>query len=251
MSFGFFAQQAVANQANDPGVWSPANIETSLWLDAADSSTLTLSGIAVDEWRDKSGNGRHGSASGDSRPNVNSSNLFPRAISFVPSQFMNLAAPVPTTADQFHIVVLRRAFIGTAQFTLSGPSGGSDTFAWFTDNQIYVTMGAVNTDRKRTVSSDVSTGNFLISGQRESGVLTLRKESSLVPISASAFGASEDYIKVGVSGTAYSNGEFAEIIHLGYSPTTDVRERLEGYLAHKWGLAGSLPPEHPFKGSPP
>lgn len=33
--------------------------------------------------------------------------------------------------------------------------------------------------------------------------------------------------------------------------TTTDRQRLEGYLAHEWGLAGSLPVGHPYRDTPP
>lgn len=39
--------------------WTPAQISTALWLDAADSSTVTLNGSTVSQWNDKSGNGRN------------------------------------------------------------------------------------------------------------------------------------------------------------------------------------------------
>ncbi|MFM6254192.1 MAG: hypothetical protein ACKPEQ_34470, partial [Dolichospermum sp.] len=38
---------------------TPAQISTDLWLDAADSSTITLNGSTVSQWNDKSGNGRN------------------------------------------------------------------------------------------------------------------------------------------------------------------------------------------------
>ena len=35
-------------------------------------------------------------------------------------------------------------------------------------------------------------------------------------------------------------------------PLSDAdREKAEGYLAHKWGLAGNLPDAHPYKAAPP
>ncbi|MFM6248178.1 MAG: hypothetical protein ACKPEQ_03330, partial [Dolichospermum sp.] len=40
-------------------LWTPAQISTALWLDAADASTIILNGSTVSQWRDKSGNGRH------------------------------------------------------------------------------------------------------------------------------------------------------------------------------------------------
>ena len=37
------------------------------------------------------------------------------------------------------------------------------------------------------------------------------------------------------------------------APTTDAvsRQKVEGYLAHKWGVAGNLPANHPYKASAP
>ena len=41
------------------GLWSPANITTALWLDAADTGTVITESGAVSQWNDKSGNARH------------------------------------------------------------------------------------------------------------------------------------------------------------------------------------------------
>lgn len=40
-------------------LWTPTVIQTALWLDANDASTITLNGSTVSQWSDKSGNGRH------------------------------------------------------------------------------------------------------------------------------------------------------------------------------------------------
>ncbi len=39
--------------------WTPSLIQTALWLDAADTNTITLNGSTVSQWNDKSGNGRN------------------------------------------------------------------------------------------------------------------------------------------------------------------------------------------------
>jgi hypothetical protein len=39
--------------------FSPLSLSAELWLDAADTTTLTVSGSAVSQWSDKSGNARH------------------------------------------------------------------------------------------------------------------------------------------------------------------------------------------------
>jgi hypothetical protein len=43
-----------------PRAWTPAQLPAlALWLDAADTSTITLNGSNVSQWNDKSGNGRN------------------------------------------------------------------------------------------------------------------------------------------------------------------------------------------------
>ena len=42
-----------------------------------------------------------------------------------------------------------------------------------------------------------------------------------------------------------------ELIVLKGVPTTSDRQRIEGYLSHKWGTTGSLPASHPYKSTAP
>ena len=43
----------------------------------------------------------------------------------------------------------------------------------------------------------------------------------------------------------------AEMIIIDGVPSTSDRQRIEGYLAHKWDQTGSLPSDHPYKSTPP
>lgn len=58
----------LALPAASRALWTPAKITTALWLDAADSSTITESGGAVSQWADKSGNERNFTGSGSTAP---------------------------------------------------------------------------------------------------------------------------------------------------------------------------------------
>jgi hypothetical protein len=56
--------------------------------------------------------------------------------------------------------------------------------------------------------------------------------------------------------TAAMDGDLHELIIYNAPLSQANREKVEGYLAHKWGLTGDLPgaspgPEHPYKNSPP
>lgn len=45
--------------------------------------------------------------------------------------------------------------------------------------------------------------------------------------------------------------KFAEVIVSSTLLSTDNRQRMEGYLAHKWGLTANLPANHPFRSAAP
>lgn len=50
------------------------------------------------------------------------------------------------------------------------------------------------------------------------------------------------------NGQNFLEGEFCEFIA---TDNLTAREKIEGYLAHKWGLESKLPSSHPYKTSAP
>jgi hypothetical protein len=46
-------------------------------------------------------------------------------------------------------------------------------------------------------------------------------------------------------------GNIAEIIIAPIAVDTDTRQKIEGYLAWKWGLQANLPPGHPYENAAP
>jgi hypothetical protein len=53
------------------------------------------------------------------------------------------------------------------------------------------------------------------------------------------------------SSTLDFTGDICEVCIFNNHPATADRERIEGYLAHKWGVAANLPAGHPYKTSQP
>lgn len=53
------------------------------------------------------------------------------------------------------------------------------------------------------------------------------------------------------SSSQYVAMDMAEIIALPYIPSTDDRQRIEGYLLWRGGLQSLLPSDHPYKNGPP
>ena len=68
--------------------------------------------------------------------------------------------------------------------------------------------------------------------------------------------ATPDNTNIGYSiGGQYSvsrrmNGVIGEVIMVQTTDTT-TRQKIEGYLAWKWGLTSSLPADHPYKNAAP
>jgi hypothetical protein len=47
------------------------------------------------------------------------------------------------------------------------------------------------------------------------------------------------------------DGQIAEIVLLNVAATTLQRQKVEGYLAWKWGIESNLPGGHPYEFGPP
>lgn len=81
-------------------------------------------------------------------------------------------------------------------------------------------------------------------------------------VSAAATGASlpaSSLYPLQIGGQTVSDGiigvsvpqDLAELVAVPAALSTADRQKVEGYLAHKWGLSESLPADHPYKSAPP
>lgn len=218
-------------------VWTPAEISTALWLDAADASTITTVGGAVSQWSDKSGNSRNFTQSTANLQPIYSStglNGLP-AISFA-SQYL--------TFSPFNLVLDNTAFniffAGSGDLR-SGTIAGAPRFYYNNDYISYVDNVIAswltnNTARIAEWSFDgINQHTVFINGT--STVTTTKAVSSGFPLT----------YQIGRAGNDNSNGFFAEYIFVSGIISINTRQRIEGYLAHKWGLTANLPNDHPYK----
>ena len=100
------------------------------------------------------------------------------------------------------------------------------------------------------------TDDFYINGTTNNG-------SNVVSTMSSPFLISFSKNKPAVSITGYQvgadrtiggrewKGHFGEVIAFGTKLPDTTRQKVEGYLAHKWGLTSTLPGSHPYKSSKP
>jgi len=263
--------------ASPPRLWTPADLPIgtlSLWLDAADSSTITIV-TGVSEWRDKSEFNRHATAT-TRRPNVTIVNGL-NVINFTSSGATRLDTPNFTIAPT-------RQFCTFAVVSGAGLLGGStyrrifvakgvnpDTLAaGATYPQGYLGSGADagtamqiagGNGISTPIVTGLNTGPQLLTGVFGTAGLAANANSisanggarSVLTGQTGALSTTGIRVgsDVGTAGGAAWNGWIAELIMTLALSSWQVR-LVEGYLAWKrWNMYANLPIDHPFKHRPP
>ena len=245
--------------------WTPALITTALWLDAADAATITASGSALSQWNDKSGNARHlntvggsGSISTGTRT-LNSKNVldFPGTANLSRTSFSttenNGWAYLVTASDATSF-----SNAGAARFANFGVTGTNNRlFGGVGDFSTYPIANRVSARLGATSGSDIqATANITTSpiilnfgrSFQSDGVLYIdgTLQGSATPTQNTADHSAQTLTIAG-DANGYLDGLIGEVILLKSLPSTNTRQRIEGYLAHKWGLTANLPETHPYK----
>lgn len=271
--------------------WDPSRISTALWLDANDSATVIQSGGAVTTWNDKSGNSRNATAAGNptysatgmstSKPAVQldgTGDGFVSSITgigsfnaldvYMVTQTTAAAAPDVSTALFWGWGNLGNATgpypfsTGLALLSTTGTFAGELITVHALSNNVGGQLGSTTYARAantaQIVNSRCSTsGTTLFANgssvtiDRNNGITT---STNTAPSSIAYTVDSDLHIGAARSSGAvvYSTAiKFAEVIVSSTLLSTDNRQRIEGYLAHKWALTANLPSDHPYKVNPP
>jgi hypothetical protein len=243
-------------------VWSPANITTALWLDAADASTITQSGGTVSQWNDKSGNNLHISqATVANQPAYTANAISGKPVlTFDGSNdtleratglnglsnvtIVSVFRIITATNDDIPIAIgstiassargFYRASGGSVMSALGYANEFISTLQWDVGGSHHI-FGLRNTQ--------LATPNHLEVYRDGVGQTGTGAGGNLVITSA---GFAVGSIR-GAAPTHCTNMEAAEVVVLASAASTDTRQRIEGYLAHKWGLTANLPNDHPYK----
>ena len=238
---------------------TPLSIQgCTLWLDAADGSTITSTTNVVSTWADKSGKGYN--FTGYSSPYTNTKTINGLNVidlnTNVTSYLTNASIPMGTnysifavgyTTDYTNGPMLLSGYVNTNMYF--GVNGGS--YACITGdgsgnwNTPYVNSPSVvisqNTLMEMTFNNTV---NGLI--PYTNGTAQTTKYSPLTYPSKSFTGlAVGTYLVGGVGQGQYWKGYVGEIIVYNRVLSDTERQYIEGYLAWKWALSGNLPTTHP------
>jgi hypothetical protein len=228
-----------------------------LWLDAADTTTLTLSGSNVTAWADKSGNGRNAvgttsnptyNATGfNSRPTVTFSN------NILTSSGWSLA---PNRQFAWFIVVHLTSLTNIWQRILISASVGYPNGYLGTHSSTSNILGIAGST---TITAPIATGT--LSPQLVTylfGTSELSSNTSAVSVNGGTFSTlAGNTGDIGTNGVIIGTdtggglgdrflGNLSEVICYNSNVTQPQRQQVEGYLAAKWGLQARLPSTHPF-----
>lgn len=259
-----------------PTLWTPADVSPTLWFDASDGATITLSGSSVSDWQSKG------------------------SITTAPTQGGSSARPTLITNELNGLSVVRfdgGDFLTGGEFDVLRNAGSAIMYvvrkfsASPTSTQVMFGMlaGTSGSAVRAGLGGGISSGKPFAGGRRldansfqrvdavtsspttwqlHGGVFKWSSAELTQYIDATQDGYSSSFqtsgntsntatgrTRIGAN-TAITAGEFfsgdiAEIVLVENDATTDTRQRVEGYLAHKWGLTANLPAGHPYKLSAP
>lgn len=244
--------------------WTPALLTTENWYDAADTSTITDTAGVVSQWDDKSGNANHLTAVGSSiftdRRTRNSSNVMDIEEG---SYFTKTAYQLPADCSIFMMAGIDAISVNTdALLAIRG--GSSQNFQFDSgdvvgdQDQFFARFNATNIGTTNTFSPTVDQKGpsiyeliFDLNGDGDLEVFIDGTTFGTTAYTAQCGANSELLLFTNRSLNQYPDGCAAEVIIVPSVLSTTDRQKMEGYLAHKWGLTAQLDVSHPYKTSRP
>lgn len=219
---------------------SPLSISgCQLWLDAADSSTITFSsGSNVSRWNDKSGNGLNFSrTSGTPTYTANTLTIPSGAI-------MTSSSSISVTTNTVLYVVSQLSSIsgsGIDMLIAFSSIRSGDFSIRFNSSGLYGTLAnAGNT-------GDFANARYYVNGVLNPSSVTYSTFTSSNIISGQSTTSGTTAITISSSfSSRFFIGNVYEILMYSSVPTESQRQQVEGYLATKWGLSSLLSINHPF-----
>jgi len=249
-------------------IWNPSMILTALWFDAEDSSTIASSSNLVGQWNDKSGNARHATATSVYRPTYSATGLNSRP-SLVSARTgpTRMTLPTFTIGNQFHLfAVLNAANSGDYQYIFGNGSGGIGVLArtsaaledWQIGDALSFGRDFVQANNPRSIGPITWSGPSVFYSALGATTSTTELNATRISTRVEATNATAMtntlpalFSPASNSITQSLEGSMSEFIMILGSLSLTNKQKLEGYLAHKWGLEANLPSDHPYKTTGP
>ena len=243
--------ELVSESESEVAGWTPAEITTALWLDAADSDTITLNGSNVSQWDDKSGNGGHAAnPTSTHQPAYTTAGL--NELNIIEFDGLNdtLTSTHTFNINNQSVFMVARARSGTQQrFMGMRPTSNA---RWYVASHWHAKGASFfnptdDTNWRIAYLSGSSTQRL---ASVDGGTPDAASDSNSGTTPNTRIGAATETAGFS-SPQEYGHVAIAEVIMLAGTPSNEDREKIEGYLAWKWGLQAKLPPGHPYESAAP
>ena len=250
-----------------PVGWTPGEIEPQLWLDASDNSTVQKSGTSVTGWSNKGSDLTLSAVQNDpsKRPVQQTGGLnslstihFDGVNDFLyiaHNPALNIAA-----GQDFELFSVVKSDVNPTQAAIIAKGGidPGDYMLYFYSPRykFYMDHGGIDMQADNPVGANANMGWARRQGNSGRLYNTRSGSASDNGVSSASTAANSHDVTIGAmsDGTTparFFDGDIAEIILVRRALTNDERQQMEGYLAHKWGLAADLPAGHPYKDASP
>ena len=243
-------------------LWTPSNLGSGIltaWYKA--DSISGSDGDGVSAWTDSSGNG-YDLAQGVSarQPTLQTNEL--NALSVVRYDGSNdilsdsdIADLDVGTGDIWAATVFKATDDGTSNFILEK---GTTQFAVMNNaaGVLQMRLGGNSNIPTESAGNWSRTEFVMVTGSRVSSTCTgFVNGSAMTTTNTTNTGSisNSNVLDIGAASVGGNpvTGDIAEVLVGGATLTSSDREKLEGYLAWKWGLEDNLPSAHPYKTFPP
>jgi len=236
--------------------WSPSSLTPQLWLDADDTNSITLNGATVAQWNDKSGNARHATAASTAQPTATAAGLNGKRVVTFDGTTDVLSVNLDFLANVSHsaFIVTKPTVFQNLYGAANGSAGANSLHVGFNGTSYRMNYWSNDYGPARTanfVAGSANIMNYIWTSGTSKQILANGKSEG-TNASAGVIGTMSGGGRIGsVVGQGFFGGDIAEIIILTGSVSAADREKLEGYLAHKWGLTTNLASAHPYKSTNP
>jgi len=227
----------------------------SLWLDAADRTTLSFSGSNVTQWRDKSGTGNH-YATGGAITHSNNALVFPGNATLSNTNPINFSAGTTPSMSTFVVVSTPDGSQERGIFQYGQISCSKTGYAIyvFSPSEVHCTLycgdlmvrNAITTNTRMMVADVVTYSGTPGSLSRAGWINGAAMTTTNVTTTGVNLNLASSSVIGNVAG-GFWNGTMNEILYFNRALSTAERQEIEGYLAAKWNLPVRVPTTHPFR----
>jgi hypothetical protein len=242
-------------------VWTPALLgDAALWLEADAVGTPPSDGGALAQWNNLTGNAPHAAqATGGLRPTFHlaAQNGLP-AVRFA-SQ--NLLGAYSYTGTDLSVFVLGKMQTGAASqgtaLSFANTGVASNGTGGLIACRRSTTIESVQVAAGGSVAGTVAiTYNTTFCWDIVTTSANIKYAANAATQATGTLAVSHDFdifclganlLSTGLGGTAVWSNDLYAVLVVPRAVTTIERQRIQGYLMQKWGLASLIPSTHPYK----